>query len=54
MRRSSLLLTKPRHLEWIEEDLPPLQPSEVLVQTTAGAISIGTELPQFLTTARTN
>lgn len=50
----SLFLIAPGHLEWITEDLPPLQPHEVLVQTTAGAISIGSELPQYLGTARSS
>jgi len=52
MHRRSLLLTAPRQLEWVVEDLPPLQPDEVLVQTTAGAISIGSELPRYCGTAR--
>jgi len=47
MQRRSLLLTAPKRLEWITEDLPALQPGEVLIQTTSGAISIGTELPQY-------
>lgn len=47
MQRRSLLLTAPKQLQWITETLPPLQPNEVLVQTTAGAISIGAELPQY-------
>lgn len=52
MRRRSLLLTAPGQLAWITEDLPPLQPDEVLVQTTAGAISIGSELPRYCGTVR--
>ncbi len=52
MHRHSLLLTAPRRLEWVFEDLPPLQPYEVLIQTTAGAISTGSELPQYCGTAR--
>jgi len=52
MQRRSLLLTAPKRLEWITEDLPALQPGEVLIQTTSGAISIGTELPQYCGTAR--
>src|SRR6266566_1430540 len=52
MRRQSLHLTAPRQLEWVIEDLPPLQPHEVLIQTTAGAISIGSELPIYCGTAR--
>jgi alcohol dehydrogenase len=34
-------------LAWVEEDLPPLQPGEILVQTAAGAVSVGTELPLY-------
>ena len=52
MHRQSLILIEPGQLEWIPEDLPPLQPHEVLIQTTAGAISIGSELPQYCGTAR--
>ena len=48
----SLLLTAPRHLQWITETLPTLQYDEVLVQTTTGAISIGAELAQFRGTYR--
>lgn len=47
MRRHSLLLTAPRRLEWLTDELPPLAPNEVLVRTIAGAVSVGTELPQF-------
>lgn len=54
MRNHSLLLIAPRHLEWLSEDLPPLQPHEVLVQTTTGAISIGSELPLYRGTARSS
>jgi len=52
MRRQSLLLTAPRQLEWTSEDLPPLQPHEILIQTNTGAISIGSELPLYFGTAR--
>jgi alcohol dehydrogenase len=52
MHRQSLILIEPGQLEWIPEDLPPLQPYEVLIQTTAGAISIGSEVPQYCGTAR--
>jgi len=54
MHRRSLLLTAPRQLEWIVEDLPPLQPGEVLVETHAGAISTGAELPQYCGTGSQN
>src|SRR5947209_5868177 len=52
MQSRSLLLTAPRQLEWVAENLPPLKPDGVLVQTSAGAISIGAELPQYCGTAR--
>jgi len=52
MHRKSLLLAAPGQLEWVSEDLPPPQPHEVLIQTTAGAISIGSELPLYCGTAR--
>src|SRR5215469_2871021 len=52
MQRHSMLLVAPEQLEWVTEELPQLQPNEVLVQTTAGAISIGSELPRYLGTAR--
>jgi len=52
MHRQSMLLVTPGQLEWVTEELPQLQPNEVLVQTTAGAISIGSELPRYLGTAR--
>jgi NADPH:quinone reductase-like Zn-dependent oxidoreductase len=47
MQRQSLLLLAPHQLAWVAEELPPLLPDEVLVRTTAGAVSIGTELPQY-------
>ncbi len=52
MLRQSLLLVAPRQLEWVTEELPPLQSNEVLVQTTAGAISTGSELPRYRGRAR--
>lgn len=52
MQARSLLLTAPRQLEWVTETLPALQPDEILVQTTTGAISIGAELAQFRGTYR--
>jgi alcohol dehydrogenase len=42
----------PGQLAWVTETLPHLKADEVLVQTKAGAISIGTELPQYLGTDR--
>lgn len=47
MKRHSLMLVAPRRLEWIEEELPPLRLGEVLVQSTTGAVSVGSELPQL-------
>jgi len=52
MQSRSLLLIAPRQLAWATENLPPLQAHEVLVQTRAGAISSGTELPHYCATAR--
>ncbi len=54
MQRRSLLLTGPEQLAWVTEDLPPLQPAELLVETTSGAISIGSELPVYCGTARSS
>ena len=54
MPSQSLLLTAPRQLEWVMEDLPSLQPHEVLIQTTIGAISVGSELPIYFGTARSS
>jgi len=48
----SLLVTGPRHLAWEERTLPSLGAHDVLVETRAGAISIGSELPHYLGTAR--
>jgi alcohol dehydrogenase len=50
MRRHSLLLVAARRLDWVEEDLPEPGPSELLVRTVAGAVSVGTELPLYLGT----
>lgn len=47
MERWSLVLTQPRTLEWVPETLSPPGQGELLVRTTSGAISIGTELPQY-------
>lgn len=52
MLNHSLLLTAARHLEWIAEEIPPLQTDEMLIQITSGAISIGSELPIYCGTAR--
>src|SRR5437667_2721189 len=52
MHRQSLLLTTPWQLEWVIEDLPLLEPYKILIQTTTGAISIGSELPIYCGTPR--
>lgn len=52
MQRSSLLLIAPRQLQWFEEELPAPAEGEVLVQTIAGAISLGSEIPQYRGDAR--
>lgn len=43
----SLLLHAPRQLGWVRELLPPLGPHDLLIETIAGAISSGTELPHY-------
>ena len=52
MLARSLFLTAPRRLEWVARELPPLGLDMVLIETTAGAISIGAELPQYIGVAR--
>lgn len=47
MHRESLLLVAPGRLEWTPDALPEPGPHEVVVRTVAGAVSIGTELPQY-------
>ncbi|MBN6205308.1 zinc-binding alcohol dehydrogenase [Ralstonia pickettii] len=37
-------------MEWAQKEIPPLEKDEILVKTIAGAISIGTELPQYMET----
>jgi alcohol dehydrogenase len=46
------MLTGPSTLDWVVDVLPEPQGEEVIVQTTTGAVSIGTELPQYLGTNR--
>lgn len=48
----SLYLTAQRQLQWVTEELPPLSTHDILVRTTAGAISIGSELPLYCGTER--
>jgi alcohol dehydrogenase len=52
--RRSLMLTAPRQLAWIEEPLPALGAHDVLIETRAGAVSIGSELPLYLGKARSS
>lgn len=52
MRAESLLLTAPRRFDWTIADLPDPGPNQLLLETIAGAISIGTELPQYDGTSR--
>ena len=46
--RRSALLTGPGRIEIVEEQLPPPGPSQVLVETHLGSVSVGTELAQYL------
>jgi alcohol dehydrogenase len=48
----SLLLHAPERLAWVAEQLPPPGPQEILIETTVGAISGGTELPLYRGTSR--
>lgn len=48
MEGRSLLLTAPRRLEWVSEELRRPGPDDVLVRTEADAVSVGAELPQYL------
>lgn len=52
MQAQSLLLVGPEQLAWTAVDLAEPGPDELLVETLAGAISIGTELPHYLGTSR--
>src|SRR3954454_6353030 len=48
----SLLLVAPGELRWVTQDLPPLGPRDLLIETQAGAISLGTEVAHYLGTSR--
>jgi alcohol dehydrogenase len=48
----SLLLHGPKTLHWAEEMLPLLGDNDVLIETIAGAMSIGSELPRYSGTSR--
>jgi alcohol dehydrogenase len=52
MHAQSLLLVGPEALAWTESDLSEPGPDELLVETLAGAISIGTEVPHYLGQSR--
>lgn len=54
MQSHALVVTAPRTLQWVEEELPPVGPNDVLVETSSGAISIGAELPEYRGDARSN
>lgn len=47
MESQSLLLMRPYALEWVTERLAEPGAGEALVRTTAGAVSVGTEAPQY-------
>lgn len=47
MESQSLLLMRPRTLEWVTERLAEPGPGEALIRTTSGAVSVGTEAPQY-------
>jgi alcohol dehydrogenase len=46
------MLTAPRTLDWVEEVLPEPSGEDVVIQTMTGAVSIGSEMPQYLGTNR--
>ncbi|GGP16891.1 alcohol dehydrogenase catalytic domain-containing protein [Oceanobacillus neutriphilus] len=50
MNQNSLLLYGKKDLKWTQKEIPPLKKDEVLIKTIAGAISIGTELSQYMET----
>lgn len=47
MMQQSLVLVGKRKLEWERKALNPIEEDELLIQSIAGAISIGAELPQY-------
>lgn len=47
------MLESPGVLRWVESALSPPGPTEIIVRTEAGAISIGSELPIYTGEART-
>lgn len=48
MEQHSLKLIGKKNLQWHKKTLPTLEQDEILVKTMVGAISIGSELPQFM------
>ncbi|HEX3723347.1 MAG TPA: alcohol dehydrogenase catalytic domain-containing protein, partial [Nitrolancea sp.] len=54
MQAMSLLLVGPEELAWTSAELGAPGSNEILVKTVAGAISIGTELPHFRGTSRSD
>ncbi|WP_440896700.1 alcohol dehydrogenase catalytic domain-containing protein [Amphibacillus sp. Q70] len=48
MEQSSLVLYGEEELNWNKETLPALKSDQVLIKTIAGAISIGSELSQYM------
>src|SRR6185437_12637494 len=52
MQAQSLLLVGPEQLRWTTADLGEPGPDEILVETLAGAISVGTEIPHYLGQSR--
>jgi len=48
----SLMLFGPRTLDWTEDMLPLVGEQDVVIETIAGAVSIGSEIPRFLGTSR--
>ncbi|MGR3764207.1 zinc-dependent alcohol dehydrogenase [Rossellomorea sp. NS-SX7] len=53
MKQNSLVLYGRKELKWTAKEILPLEHGEVLVKTSAGSISIGAELPQYLETDKT-
>lgn len=52
MYADSLLLHAPHTLHWVRTELTPPGPGEVWLQTLAGAVSVGTEVPLYRGDAR--
>jgi len=49
LHAKGLYVTAPNELQWLDEVLPSsLGPTDVLLQTRTGSISIGSELPLIL------